>query len=61
MLDETTRLLAQVETPGVFATRRTAPAGDLRLEVKGVGPLRLPISAAKARELCEEPRHGRAP
>lgn len=44
--------LAAIKPPGAFATRRTSPAGDLRLEVKGVGPITLPIGDATARRLA---------
>jgi sarcosine oxidase gamma subunit len=46
---------------GAFATSRTAQAGNLKLEVKGVGRIAFPITAAAACKLCEaaQPaRHG---
>lgn len=46
-----TALLAQIEAPGTFATRLRAPAGDLEIEVKGVGPLKFPITARLAQKL----------
>lgn len=61
MLQEMTRLLAKVRAPGSFATRRTSAADDLRLEVKGVGRIGLPIAPATARRLCalaRPARHG---
>ena len=39
------QLLANVVPAGAFAARRTAGADDLKLEVKGVGTLRFPLSA----------------
>ncbi len=44
--------LAGIKAPGTFATRRTSPADDLRLEVKGVGRIGWPITSATARRLC---------
>ncbi len=44
-------LLADLRAGGSFATRRTAPWRDLSIEVRGVGPLRLPVTAAQAKEL----------
>jgi predicted 2-oxoglutarate/Fe(II)-dependent dioxygenase YbiX len=46
-----TDLLAQLEAPGTFATRLRAPASDLDIEVKGVGPLNFPITARLAQKL----------
>src|SRR3989442_1063022 len=60
-IDDVTRLLAQVTVPGSFATRRTAPVSDLRLEVKGVGRIRLPVPKTAAAKLCAAgllARHG---
>jgi len=47
---------------GSFASRRTAPADDLVLEVRGVGPLRFPIPREQARLLlakAQPARYGR--
>lgn len=47
---------------GSFASRRTAPADDLVLAVKGVGPLRFPIPREQARLLlakAQPARYGR--
>lgn len=44
-------MLAQIDAPGTFATRLRAPARDLDIEVKGVGPIDLPISARLAAKL----------
>ena len=47
-LQAISRQLARIGASGSFATRRTAPAGDLHLEVKGVGRIRFPITAETA-------------
>jgi hypothetical protein len=44
--------LASIKAPGTFATRRTSPADNLRLEVKGIGRIAWPITRATARRLC---------
>lgn len=44
---------------GSFASRRTAPADDLVLEVEGVGPLRFPIPREQARLLLAKARPAR--
>jgi hypothetical protein len=45
-------LLVGAAEPGAFSAARTAPVRDLDLEVRGVGPIRFPVSQAQARELC---------
>jgi hypothetical protein len=45
-------LLAGATGPGAFGAARTALASDLQLEVRGVGPIKLPVSPAQARQLC---------
>ncbi len=55
-------LLAAIGSQGSFSARCTATPRDLRLEVTGVGPIRLPFSKARARELlrvARPARHGR--
>lgn len=63
-------ILADLETPGTFATRLRASAADLAIDVKGVGPLPLPITpelASRLRSVAkpspfglrEETRHDR--
>jgi predicted 2-oxoglutarate/Fe(II)-dependent dioxygenase YbiX len=42
-----------------FSTSRTAPASELRLEVRGIGPIELPVSRAQARRLCAIARPAR--
>lgn len=44
-------LLQSVRHDGSFATRRTAPSGDLAISVTGVGELSLPVTAAQAKQL----------
>ena len=44
-------LLGEVTTPGSFSAKRTAPADDLHLEVRGLGPLAVPVPHAQARQL----------
>jgi hypothetical protein len=51
-LFEIRRQLARIGGSGKFATRRTAAASDLNLEVLGVGRIRFPITPHIARRLC---------
>jgi hypothetical protein len=51
--------LAAIKPSGTFATRQTNPAGDLRLEVKGIGKIRFPIGHAHARRLAAIARPAR--
>ena len=50
--DRFARLLNEAAAPGAFSARRTARPGDLRLEVRGVGPIALPVPVGQAKELC---------
>jgi hypothetical protein len=50
--DRFARLLGEAASPGAFSARRTARPGDLRLEVRGVGPIALPVLVGQAKELC---------
>lgn len=59
MLEEITRLLAATTVSGSFAARRLGDAGDLQLDVKGVGPIPFPVPAAIARRLCDVARPAR--
>jgi hypothetical protein len=52
LLSEISRQLGQIGSPGKFATRSTAPSGDLHLKVHGVGRVRFPILPTTARKLC---------
>jgi hypothetical protein len=61
LLFEISRQLARIAGAGKFATRRTAAANDLDLEVRGVGRIRIPITPGSARKLCaiaRPARHG---
>lgn len=49
--EDLSALLRDVQGGGSFATRRTAPIGDLAIEVTGVGALTLPVTAAQAKQL----------
>jgi predicted 2-oxoglutarate/Fe(II)-dependent dioxygenase YbiX len=51
--------LGDVTGTGSFSARRSAPTDDLSLEVRGVGPVRLPVSAAQARQLRKVARLAR--
>ncbi|HVM02407.1 MAG TPA: 2OG-Fe(II) oxygenase [Acidimicrobiales bacterium] len=50
-LERLATLLGGVSAPGSFSAQRKAPVGDLRLEVRGVGPLTLPVPDEQARQL----------
>ncbi len=52
MLESLSRLLASIGSSSTFATHRKVAPDDLSLEVKGVGHIRLPISAGTAHKLC---------
>lgn len=58
-VDQIGELLADVPARSAFAARRTASVDDLRIEVKGVGPLRFPVPKAQARQLCRISRPAR--
>src|ERR1700704_6245090 len=59
MLEKFRRLLARIGSSGSFATRRTAAAEDLNLEVQGVGRIRFPVSPTTARKLADVARPAR--
>ena len=59
MHDRVIESLATIGTPGRFAVRRTSPGDDLRLEVKGVGSVPLPVSKTRARKLRSVARPAR--
>jgi hypothetical protein len=40
------------EEAGAFSGQVSLPADVPRLEVEGVGPIRLPVKAAQAKKLC---------
>jgi hypothetical protein len=58
-IDRIQELLASAVAPGSFATRQLADAGDLRLDVTGVGPIPLPLSPTIARKVCKVARPAR--
>jgi hypothetical protein len=61
VLEDISRELARIGTSGSFASRRTATAGDLILEVQDLGRIWLPVTASTARTLCKvakPARHG---
>ena len=45
------QLLGATHGRGSFSARRTASPDDLHIDVTGVGPLTMPVSAAKAKQL----------
>lgn len=52
MLERVTEALTAIKADGTFATKLTCGYERLALTVKGVGPIRFPISAMTARKLC---------
>lgn len=52
MMRDIATTLAALERPGSFAVRRSVDTADLHLEVRGVGPVTLPVAPAVARKLC---------
>lgn len=52
-------LLSAVAGRGSFSAVQTAPADDWGLEVRGVGPVKLPVSEEQARQLCALGRSAR--
>ena len=53
------RQLARIGGSGNFASRGTAAANDLDLEVRGVGRIRFPVTPGVARRLCKVARPAR--
>lgn len=51
MLDDITATLSSIHEHGTFASRETTSYEDLRIEVKDVGNIRLPVSPTAARKL----------
>ena len=45
-------LLVGTSRPGSFSAMRTVPADRLQIEVRGLGPLRLPVPQVQSRQLC---------
>jgi len=52
-------VLAEAGRGGTFAARASCAPDDLRITVKGIGPVRLPVTHAQAKKLCAVAR--RAP
>lgn len=59
LLEEISGLLARMGTAGSFVTHGAIPAENLKLEVEDFGRIRLPVSAATARKLCQVARPAR--
>ncbi len=51
MLDQVEAALAAIKPEGTFAVELACPSTDLAITVKGLGPLRLPLSATTVRSL----------
>ncbi|HYC89125.1 MAG TPA: 2OG-Fe(II) oxygenase [Thermoanaerobaculia bacterium] len=61
MQREIVELLHTIAPPGSFAVQRSAPAEALRIDVKGVGALELPLAArtvSRLREVAKPARYG---
>lgn len=50
--DRFASLLSGTAVSGAFSARRTARPDGLRLEVRGVGPIAMPVPIRQAKELC---------
>jgi hypothetical protein len=62
ILDDLSEALDQIDRPGSFCARGSAPATIPGLEVKGLGPIGLPLTAKQAKELikhCEQAPYGK--
>lgn len=57
--DRLSSLLGGLDGAGSFCASRTARPDDLRIEVRGVGPLRLPVPKEQARQLIGVARPAR--
>jgi hypothetical protein len=57
--DRFASLLGDAVAAGAFSARRTARPDNLRLQVRGVGPIALPVSVEQAKELCLTARPAR--
>jgi hypothetical protein len=61
-MDDLDRVLETVDRPGSFCVSGSAPAVLPGLEVKGLGPIGLPLTASQAKELrglCEQAPYGK--
>lgn len=52
-------LLGRERETGEFSAARTAPFADLCLDVRGVGPIELPVTEHQARMMCQVGRPAR--
>ena len=52
-------LLRELNVPGSFSARKTAPVDDLHLEVRGIERLSFPVPPEQATQLCEMARPAR--
>jgi hypothetical protein len=62
ILEKVRQALSQIDRPGAFSASGSAPAVLPGLEVKGLGPIGLPLTARTAKELiehCEQAPHGK--
>ncbi len=59
VLEQIGELLSEIGAADSFTARRTAETDDLRVEVRGIGRLRYPISRAQAQRLCRVARPAR--
>jgi len=58
-LEDISRELAGIGATGSFASRRTATADDLIIEIQDLGRIWLPVTASTARRLCKLARPAR--
>ena len=57
--DHLAAVLDGAASPASFSASRSAPTSDLQIEVRGVGPIRLPVSQTQAGQLCKVARPAR--
>ena len=56
MLKDVTQALQDITNPGSYSTRFTGSDEHLKLEVKGVGPIKLPVAPTRVRALIKQAR-----
>lgn len=56
MLEDVTQALQDITNAGSYSTRFTGSDEHLKLEVKGVGPIKLPVTPTRARALIKQAR-----
>src|SRR5712671_2761582 len=62
ILEKLSKALSQIDRPGTFCVSGSAPAVLPGLEVEGLGPIGLPLTAEQANELkkrCEQAPYGK--